>query len=708
MNFLRRSLVVSFSAFALSAFSQDFMDMSLEELMDVQVVTASKTVETLEDTSSVITVITREDIERSGYRTIYELLQRVPGFFPSTQATWLMTGSRGFVSHGNDNILLLVDGHPQNSIVAHGYQQQNTVPTLDKVERIEIIRGPGSVLWGTSAAYGIISVLTKDRIKDGSQVNISYGDGDHLKTINYLQDIGEEGDHVKGIFSATIWDSDGWNEKGEPNVKFPWGADKNYWPNLNDQSPGYELYSKVSFGEKTQLIARLTETSVVYPWDTWGYDGEDQARPGSELRMRKAYVRLQKKHRSSDSLTWIYSMYGDMMLQNRTPFEPNKDAEDTRWIEDQTREENAIGFEVEGQKKLKNHFMKFGAKFVTTKVGPNRGFRYDVGTNLPTDPAPGEDQIPYIDIPSGYDNSLGLYFEDRYTFNGGKSQWFGGLRADGNDWRQHSIVLLPRTGFIQKLGGDWTGKYIYNTGYLRPNAAYSKVEGKFFRSASNTIEDVKAVTESQQVQSHDAQLIYRTDNTYFAATAFYMEIANFISWETKLDMGYYNMGDASSYGVELEWKHRVGKWAFNSNYSFAKATLHNIPTGVDHNGNPASLEGALTNDDKEWLNYPRHIINFGFDYLFTSEKALNLNIRSWHDMPYVKSFDDNDAGEYGTLAGEQYLDVAYRDSNLWNGGSMTVYVHNILDNSNEVGMAINNGTFHPMGRNIGLKLSQSF
>ena len=125
-------------------------DLSIEDLMQMKVITASRVEEKLPRSTSVMSVITARDIERAGFRTIYDVLARVPGFFPSTQATWKLVGTRGLVADGNDHILLLVDGHPQNSIVAHGFQQQDQIPALEKVERIEIIRGPGSVLWGTA------------------------------------------------------------------------------------------------------------------------------------------------------------------------------------------------------------------------------------------------------------------------------------------------------------------------------------------------------------------------------------------------------------------------------------------------------------------------------------------------------------------------------------------------------------------------------
>jgi hypothetical protein len=103
-------------------------ELSIEDLMKVDVVTASRVEEKLTRAASVMSVVTAREIERAGFRTIYDVLARVPGFFPSTQATWKLVGTRGLVADGNDHILLLIDGHPQNSIVAHGFQQQDQIP----------------------------------------------------------------------------------------------------------------------------------------------------------------------------------------------------------------------------------------------------------------------------------------------------------------------------------------------------------------------------------------------------------------------------------------------------------------------------------------------------------------------------------------------------------------------------------------------------
>src|SRR6266540_3860689 len=74
-----------------------------QSLTRIEVVTPSRAEETLTRSTSIMSVITARDIERAGFRTVYDVLARVPGFFPTSQATWKLVGSRGLVADGNDH-----------------------------------------------------------------------------------------------------------------------------------------------------------------------------------------------------------------------------------------------------------------------------------------------------------------------------------------------------------------------------------------------------------------------------------------------------------------------------------------------------------------------------------------------------------------------------------------------------------------------------
>jgi outer membrane receptor protein involved in Fe transport len=684
--------------------------MSLEDLLELEVITASRTEEKLTRSTSVMSVITARDIERAGYRTLYDVLARVPGFFPTTQATWKLVGTRGLVADGNDHILLLVDGHAQNSIVAHGFQQQDQIPALEKVSRIEIIRGPGSVMWGTSAAHAIINIVTKDSIDgDGVYASTGYAHEDGLWTANVLKGI-RMGD-ASGVLSASVWRAGGYQTAIGPNVKFPWGANTNIWPALDAQEPGFDVSLKLTEGDDQQLLARIVQTNVPYPWDSWTYDIAGGMRPGADLRMRKAYVDYRTKKAHTDRLEVEYTFFGDLLLQNRFPHDHLTPGPvlDTRWIEDQSREEFAAGAETSATYQLTgDQNLRLGAKYVHTDVGPNRGFRFDTSTNLPTVPGANEEQVPFIDIPSGKDNNAALYGEHRVTLGGGRTDIFAGLRADYNDWRENRTVILPRAGVIQSVSPRIVAKYVFNTGYLRPNAAYSKSGGKFYRSPSKSIETVNVVDRSEHVRSHDVQVSFANDRDYLIGTWFHMSVDNFISWETKLDLGYRNMGEAYSHGIELEGRYFVSDaLAISGNYSLARGYLRSIPTGVDVNGVVQSLDGALTNADREWLNYPNHIWNLGADLIHNTQ-SLNVNLRGWHSMNIVAPFTARSAGQYDTLSGEVYLDLTYVAKALPGGFDARVFANNLLDNHDAVGLVVNNGVFHPRGRNIGFQISRRF
>lgn len=691
---------------------KDVVDLSLEDLLQIKVVTASKAEELLKRSTSAMSVVTARDIERSGFRTVYDVLARVPGFFPSAQATWKLVGTRGLISDGNDHILLLIDGHPQNSIVSHGFQQQDQMPVLEKVERIEIIRGPGSVLWGTSAAHAIINIVTKDGLEKTRSLDVSsaYGHGDGLWSFNLLKNI-QMGD-AGGLLSASVWGADGYDAAPGPNVLFPWGAASNLWPSLDAQNPGFEIYLKLTQADSQQITARIAQTSVPYAWDSWSYDPAGGVRPGADLRMRKAYVDYQNGQRHGDRLKVRYTLYGDLLLQNRFPTEIQQQSAvplDTRWVEDQSREELAFGAEATATYQFSaQQLLRFGSKYVHTVAGPNRGFRFDTGTNLPTVGNGGEEQVPVVDIPPGRDNNVAVYAEHRVSLNEHRTDLFGGIRADYNDWRERRTVILPRAGIIHSLSPALTAKYVFNTGYLRPNAAYAKSGGRFYRSPSKTIENVSVVDRSEQVRSHDVQLTLTRGRNYLLGTLFRMDVDNFISWETKLDLGYRNMGEAYSHGLEVEARGFLNDVvALSGNYSLAKGYLKAIPTGIDVNGVPQILEGALTNPNREFLNYPAHMWNLGADFIFPKQ-SLNAHLRGWHDMKVVQPFTAANPGEYDTLGGELYLDANYVAKDLFARLDVSLFAMNLFDNTEPVGMVVNNGVFHPRGRTIGIRVAKGF
>ncbi len=147
---------------------RDFEQLDLEELLDV-VFTAAKHEQDIGESPSAITVITREDIEATGATTVPDLLRMVPGMEVAVVTPYfLSTTSRLFWSYANNHYLVRIDGREVN-VDLLGFPPWEVLPiALEDIERIEVIRGPGSSLYGANAFAGVISITTRTSLEKTS------------------------------------------------------------------------------------------------------------------------------------------------------------------------------------------------------------------------------------------------------------------------------------------------------------------------------------------------------------------------------------------------------------------------------------------------------------------------------------------------------------------------------------------------------------
>jgi iron complex outermembrane receptor protein len=152
--------------------------MSLEQLGNVEVTTASKEPEQVWQTPAAIYVLTQEDIRRSGATTIPELLRLVPGVeVARIDSDHWAVGVRGFGGEFSKSLLVLIDGRSVYSPLFAGVYWQIQDTLLEDVDRIEVIRGPGGTIWGANAVNGIINIITRNA-KDTRGTVASLGGGD--------------------------------------------------------------------------------------------------------------------------------------------------------------------------------------------------------------------------------------------------------------------------------------------------------------------------------------------------------------------------------------------------------------------------------------------------------------------------------------------------------------------------------------------------
>ncbi len=143
-------------------FSGDLADLSLEELMMVEVYSVSKKKQKLGESAAAVYILTQDDIRRSGATSIPELLRLVPGVEVARidANTWAIT-ARGFNDRFANKLLVLIDGRSVYTPLFAGVYWDVQDTLLEDIDRIEVIRGPGGAVWGANAVNGVINIITK-------------------------------------------------------------------------------------------------------------------------------------------------------------------------------------------------------------------------------------------------------------------------------------------------------------------------------------------------------------------------------------------------------------------------------------------------------------------------------------------------------------------------------------------------------------------
>ncbi len=184
------SLLLAFSLQA-GAVGQDptgaLFDLSLSALMDLEVTTVSRQAESSRSATSAVYVITREDLRRNQVTHLAEALRMVPGMHVARiDASRWSVNIRGSTSYFSNRLLVQMDGRTLYSPVFSGtfWNVQDTL--LEDVERIEVIRGPGAVMWGANAVNGVVNIITSNAADSvGTLATVQAGTEDNIAQYRY-------------------------------------------------------------------------------------------------------------------------------------------------------------------------------------------------------------------------------------------------------------------------------------------------------------------------------------------------------------------------------------------------------------------------------------------------------------------------------------------------------------------------------------------
>jgi iron complex outermembrane receptor protein len=212
------------TVFGRDAAQIDLARASLEELMNINITSASRKSERAEDTAAAVDVLTSDDIRRSGATSLPELLRQIPGVqVAQVSASDWAVSIRGFNGLYANKLLVLVDGRSVYNRILSGVYWKSEEVMVENIDRIEVIRGSGGAVWGANAVNGVINIITKSATAtQGAVVSASGGslDRDRVAT----QYSGMAGDTAYRVHTQ-------WSDHG-PSSTAPGHAAQDGWRSL--------------------------------------------------------------------------------------------------------------------------------------------------------------------------------------------------------------------------------------------------------------------------------------------------------------------------------------------------------------------------------------------------------------------------------------------------------------------------------------------
>ena len=233
------------------------------------VFTASKYEQKITDAPARISIITGDEIQRYGHRTLVEILNTIPGFQSTNDRNYSLIGNRGLNIQGDYNarILILIDGHRVNeNIFDSAVVDRGMIVNVDLIDRVEVVRGPASSLYGSSAFFGVVNVITK-RGRDTQGTEFSVSAESHNGKQGRLTYGMRYDNELEILISASGYDSKGNDQLYYPEFDDP--TTNNGVAQDVDDANNKNLFAKFIYGNFT-LTAAYDEYEKGVPTASYG------------------------------------------------------------------------------------------------------------------------------------------------------------------------------------------------------------------------------------------------------------------------------------------------------------------------------------------------------------------------------------------------------------------------------------------------------
>ncbi|HEX9579376.1 MAG TPA: TonB-dependent receptor [Myxococcales bacterium] len=256
--------------FAVRDGDRTFMDLKLRH-QQPRVVAAERQLTRAEDAPASVTIIGHEEIRAFGYTTLAQALRSVRGLYATSDRSYDSFGVRGFSPPGvyNNKVLVLSDGHVTNDISSgQGFIGRDFDVDLDDVERIEVVRGPGSVMYGSAAFFAVINVVHR-AAGEGQRFQAGAGMASLGESTGTLQaSMGGGGSGITARVAGLR--GDGENVFAAPPRDLP----QQFAIGFDDEKAGHaDLRAHSGDFALAAVFNRRDKTIPTGPWDTFGLSG---------------------------------------------------------------------------------------------------------------------------------------------------------------------------------------------------------------------------------------------------------------------------------------------------------------------------------------------------------------------------------------------------------------------------------------------------
>jgi len=530
----------------------DLTAMNFEELAAVKVATvfgASKHDQTLNEAPSYVTIITQDEIKKFGYRTLKDILNSVPGFYTTSDGVYDYIGTRGFNRPGDygGRFLITVDGHRMNDdIFDSAAIGTEFIVDVDLIDRVEIIRGPGSSLYGDNAVLAVINIITRrGRDFNGAEISGSYGSYD-----TYTGRFSYGNRYTNGVEFAISGSYLG--SAGNDGVYFPKFAGlNNGYASQNQANSDPSAFASISYKDLS-FEGGFVQRSETDPTGAYGTIFNDSQ---STVLDERAFADLKFQHDFNGSWELTTRIYydhyrydGDYPLPEFAYGDPLYPGQVT--INEDRDDQESLGGEAQVTKTLfQKHRLTVGAEYRHDFVLKQQNF--DVGGPTYLNSNPTEDTV-------------GAFIQDEYSIlhnlilnAGARYDYFSSFGS----------TLNPRVALIYSPCTNSTFKAIYGQAFRAPNAYELYYVAPGYASSPN----LKPETIHSYELDYDQVL---NSHLKLVSSLFYYQFDDLISFglDSSGNSIFGNIDNATSKGGELELDANWSKgWTARLSYTYADA-----------------------------------------------------------------------------------------------------------------------------------------